>query len=86
MRQQIDRVAGAENRRDVAQQQRRVGDVAARGVDGHGFARVRQHVVALRGDPPFVVAVADGAARGDRAVVVDDAVGDVAARGPRRAP
>ena len=58
-----------------------------RAAGGDRWTRLRAaaDVVALRGDPPFVVAVADGAARGDGAVVVDAARGRCAAqRGAQR--
>ena len=78
VREEVDGVTGAEDRRDVAEQQRGVGEVADARRHGDGLRRAAHHVGAVAIDPPLVIAVADGAAAGERAVVVDGSEAHVA--------
>jgi hypothetical protein len=78
VRQQIDRVAGAENGGDVAEEQRGGGDVERRSHRGGRRHDAARGLVALTEDPRFVVAMADGAAGSQRPLEVHIAAGGIA--------
>ncbi len=76
-------MARAEHRGDVAQEHGGVGHVELTSRNLDGLARLAQHRAALALDPAFVQLVADGAARGQRAVEVDAPARHVAAQAER---
>jgi hypothetical protein len=78
VREEVDRMAGAEDRRDVVHEQRGLREIAIAALDGDGLARRARDVLPVSLDPGLVVAMADRAARGERAVVVHGPLARVA--------
>ena len=68
MRQQVERVAGAQNRGHVGEDERGVGEIALASRDGHAAADGGCDLGPGPCDPGFVVPVADSVASGQRAV------------------
>jgi hypothetical protein len=75
MGQEIDGVSGTQDGGHVAEEVRGLCNVARRRGARDRFTGRAPDVVLLSGDPPFVVAVADGATGGERPVVVQVGIG-----------